>query len=86
MGLQDSISSLMWTRTSMQLSHNVPRDPVELSEFLEEQEYHILCMRVMASKNIQFSKAEHTIYFQQWNAVIICLMLNLVYENTKRVI
>lgn len=80
MGLLDKISSLK-SATSMQLCHSVHRTPIECDGFLNEREGHILCTLITATKNVQFSKAEHTPDFQQWNAVVTHLVLNIVYDS-----
>lgn len=58
MGVLNKISNLKST-SSMQLCHSVRRTPIECAEFLDEQEDHILCTLITATKNVQFSKAVH---------------------------
>ena len=85
MGMHDKISHLKST-ISMQLCHSVHRIPIECDEVLDEQEDHILCILITAIKNVQFSKSEYTTDFQQWNAVVTHLVLNMGYDSQKTVI
>lgn len=85
MGVLNKISNLKST-SSMQLCHSVRRTPIECDEFLDEQEDRILCTLITTTKNVQFSKAEYTTDFQQWNAVVTHLALSMVYDSQKTVI
>lgn len=85
MGLLDRISNLKLT-TSMHLCHSVHRTPIECDKFLDEQGDHILWILITATKNVHFSKAEYTTDYQQWNAVVTHLALNMVYDSQKTVI
>jgi len=74
----DKISNLK-SMTSLKLCHSVHRSSTECDEFLDEQEDHIFCILITAAKNVQFSKAEYTTDFHQWNTVVTNLVLNMVY-------